>query len=57
MRNENLIKSLKLNKFNDDNIKLILQLKEVAEGLGFEYNEYDAMDGSIFVTFSIKEEQ
>ena len=57
MRNENLVKSLKLNKFNNDNIELILQLKKAAEGLGFEYNEYDAMDGSIFVTFSIKEEQ
>jgi hypothetical protein len=57
MKNENLIKSLKLNKFNNDNIELILQLKKAAEGLGFEYNEYDAMDDSIFVTFSIKEEQ
>ena len=57
MKNESLIKSLKLNKFNNNNIELILQLKEAAEGLGFEYNEYDSMDGFIFVTFAIKEEQ
>ena len=54
--NENLVKSLKLNKIKDGNIDLLLQLKEAAEKLGFEYSEYDAMDGFVFITFTIEME-
>jgi hypothetical protein len=54
--NENLVTSLKLNKIKDGNIDSLLQLKAVAEKLGFEYSEYDAMDGFVFITFAIKEE-
>ena len=56
MKNENLVKSLKLNKIKDGNIDSLLQLKEAAEKLGFEYSEYDAMDGFVFITFAMKEE-
>jgi hypothetical protein len=55
-RNENLVKSLKLNKIKDGNINSILKLKEAAEELGFEFDEYDAMDGFIYVTLELKKE-
>jgi len=55
-RNKNLVKSLKLNKIKDGNINSILKLKEAAEELGFEFGEYDAMDGFIYVTLELKEE-
>jgi hypothetical protein len=54
--NENLVKSLKLNEIKDGNINSILQLKEAAEKLGFEFDEYDAMDGFIYVTLELKGE-
>ena len=56
MEKENLIKSLKRNEIKDSNIDSLLQLKEAAENLGFEFSEYDAMDGFVFITFAIKEE-
>ena len=56
MEKENLIKSLKRNEIKDGNIDSLLQLKEAAEKLGFELSEYDAMDGFMFVTFSLKKE-
>ena len=56
MENGNLIKSLKRSEIKDSNIDSLLQLKEAAEKLGFEFSEYDAMDGFILVTFSIKKE-
>jgi uncharacterized protein YihD (DUF1040 family) len=55
-RNKNLVKSLKLNKIKDGNINSILKLKEAAEELGFEFDEYDTTDGFIYVTLELKEE-
>jgi len=55
-RNKNLVKSLKLNKIKDGNINSILKLKEAAEELGFEFDEYDITDGFIYVTLELKEE-
>jgi len=56
MKNENLVKGLRLNKISEKNIELCLQLKELGEKLGFEMVDNDGMDGEFFVTFSIKEE-
>jgi hypothetical protein len=56
MKNENLVKGLRLNKISEKNIELCLQLKELGEKLGFKIIDYDGMDGEFFVTFSIKEE-
>jgi hypothetical protein len=56
MKNENLVKGLRLNHISEKNIELCLQLKELGKKLGFEMSDYDAMDGEFFVTFSIKEE-
>jgi hypothetical protein len=56
MKNENLVKGLRLNHISEKNIELCLQLKELGEKLGFEMSDYDGMDGEFFVTFSIKEE-
>ena len=54
MRDENLVKGLRLNRISEKNIELCLQLKELGEKLGFEMSDYDGMDGEFFVTFSIK---
>jgi hypothetical protein len=56
MKNENLVKGLRLNHISEKNIELCLQLKELGEKLGFEMSDYDGMDGEFFITFSIKEE-
>jgi len=56
MKNENLVKGLRLNKISEKNIELCLQLKELGEKLGFEMSDYDGMGEEFFVTFSIKEE-
>jgi hypothetical protein len=56
MKNENLVKGLRLNNISERNIELCLQLKELSEKLGFEMSDYDAMDEEFLVTFSIKEE-
>ena len=56
MRDENLVKGLRLNRISEKNIELCLQLKELGEKLGFKMSDYDGMDGEFFVTFSIKEE-
>ena len=56
MKNENVVKGLRLNKISEKNIELCLQLKELGEKLGFEMSDYDGMDGEFFVTFAIKEE-
>jgi len=56
MKNENLVKGLRLNQISERNIELCLQLKELSEKLGFEMSDYDAMDETFFVTFCIKEE-
>jgi hypothetical protein len=56
MRDENLVKGLRLNRISEKNIELCLQLKELGEKLGFKMSDNDGMDGEFFVTFSIKEE-
>ena len=56
MKNENLVKGLRLNHISEKNIELCLQLKELGEKLGFDMSDYDGMDGEFFITFSIKEE-
>jgi hypothetical protein len=56
MKNEGLVKGLRMNGISEKNIELCLQLKEISEKLGFEMSDYDGMDGEFFVTFSIKEE-
>ena len=56
MKNENLVKGLRLNHISEKNIELCLQLKELGKKLGFEMSDYDGMDGEFFITFSIKEE-
>ena len=56
MRDENLVKGLRMNKISEENIELCLQLKELGEKLGFEMSDYDGMDEEFLITFSIKEE-
>jgi hypothetical protein len=55
MRDENLVKGLRLNRISEKNIELCLQLKELGEKLGFKMSDNDGMDGEFFVTFSIEE--
>jgi hypothetical protein len=45
MKNENVVKGLRLNKISEKNIELCLQLKELGEKLGFEMSDYDAIEG------------
>jgi hypothetical protein len=54
MKNENVVKGLRLNKISEKNIELCLQLKELGEKLGFEMSDYDAIDEDFLITFSIK---
>ena len=56
MKNEKIVKGLIMNGINEENIELFLQLKDIAEELGFEFSEYDGMDELFFVTFEIKNE-
>jgi hypothetical protein len=56
MKNEGLVKGLRMNGISEKNIELCLQLKELGEKLGFKMSDNDGMDGEFFVTFSIKEE-
>jgi hypothetical protein len=56
MKDEILVKGLRLNKVSEKNIELCLQLKELGEKLGFEMSDYDGMDEEFFITFAIKEE-
>ena len=56
MKNEGLVKGLRMNGISETNIELCLQLKELGEKLGFKMSDNDGMDGEFFVTFSIKEE-
>jgi hypothetical protein len=56
MKDEILVKGLRLNKVSEKNIELCLQLKELGEKLGFEMSDYDGMDEEFFITFVIKEE-
>jgi hypothetical protein len=53
MKNENVVKGLRLNKISEKNIELCLQLKELGEKLGFEMI-FDAIDEDFLITFSIK---
>jgi len=57
MKNEEkeLVESLVRNEISEENIKAFLKLKEEAEKLGFEFSEYDGIDGEFLVTFAIKE--
>jgi hypothetical protein len=50
-----LMESLVRNGIKSKNIISFLKLKEEAEKLGFEFSEYDGMDGEFLVTFAIKE--
>jgi hypothetical protein len=49
-----LMESLVRNGIKSKNIISFLKLKEEAEKLGFEFSEYDDMDGEFLVTFVIK---
>lgn len=51
--NKSLISGLKLNGISDEVIEKILELKAIAEKLGWEMDDYDGMDGNIYTTFSI----
>ena len=50
-----LMNGLVKNGIKGKNIFLFLKLKEEAEKLGFEFSDYDGMDGEFLVTFTIKE--
>ena len=50
-----LVNSLVKNEISEENIKTFLKLKEEAEKLGFEFSDYDGIDGEFLVTFAIKE--
>lgn len=52
MNNENLIRGLKLNGISDEVIKKVLELKAIAEKLGWEMDNYDGMDGNVYIAFS-----
>jgi hypothetical protein len=56
MKNEEkeLMNSLVKNGIKGKSIFLFLKLKEEAEKLGFEFSEYDGMDGEFLVTFAIE---
>jgi hypothetical protein len=43
---------LRLNGISEGNIKLFLELREKALELGFNFNEFDEMDGEFVVSFS-----
>jgi hypothetical protein len=56
MKNEEIVKGLIMSQINEKNIELFLKLKNVAEELGFEFDEYDGMDELFYVRFKIKNE-
>jgi uncharacterized protein YihD (DUF1040 family) len=56
MKNEEIVKGLIMSQINEKNIELFLKLKNVAEELGFEFDEYDGMDELFYFRFKIKNE-
>jgi hypothetical protein len=54
MEDLQLVKGLVQNEISEENIKAFLKLKGEAEKLGFEFSEYDGMDGEFLVTFAIE---
>jgi len=56
MKNKEIVKGLIMSQINEKNIELFLKLKNVAEELGFEFDEYDGMDELFYVRFKIKNE-
>jgi len=51
---KSLVESLVQNEISGENIKAFLELKTKAKELGFEFSEYDGMDGEFLVTFVIE---
>ncbi len=56
-RLEQLKRNLRLNNISEANIEKHIALIEAAAALGWEYNEYDLIDGFLHATFSIKSQQ
>jgi hypothetical protein len=54
MEDLQLVKGLVQNEISEENIKAFLELKTKAKELGFEFSEYDGMDGEFLVTFAIE---
>jgi hypothetical protein len=50
-----LMSSLVKNGIKGKNIVSFLKLKEEAEKLGFNFVEYDGIDGEFLITFSIED--
>jgi len=53
MEDLQLVKGLVQNEISEENIKAFLKLKEEAKKLGFEFNEYDEVDGNFVISFFI----
>jgi hypothetical protein len=51
---KSLVEGLLRNEIKEENINLFSKLKKEAEKLGFEFAEYDGIDGDFLVTFYIK---
>lgn len=56
MENKALIIGLKQNLINNEMIEKILKLKEEAAKLGWDMDDYDAMDGNMYITFTTNKE-
>lgn len=56
MNNQEFVTGLVLNEIDKVTIDKMVQLKNVAEALGWTMDSYDGMDGNVYITFMVVRE-